>query len=169
MKPTATLVSLFQFKAWSNAELFTALATVDATKHQTERHTAIRLMNHIHTVDQIFVANLQANTHAFNATNTPETPSLDELTAAVQATDAWYVKFVENATVEALARPIEFTFTDGSLARMTVEEMLMHVITHGAYHRGAVGRIISQIGTPPPRDLYTRFLHQVEPERRLRA
>jgi uncharacterized damage-inducible protein DinB len=169
MNAKTPLVSLFKFKAWSNAELFGTLAMLNAEQCATERHTAIRLMNHIHTVDEIFVANLQAKPHAFTATNTAETPSLEALTNAAKTTDDWYINFVTNVNTEALNRPIEFTFTDGSLARMTVEEMLMHIITHGAYHRGAVGRIISQIGTPPPRDLYTRFLHELEPGRRVRA
>ena len=49
---------------------------------------------------------------------------------------------------------------------MTREEMLTHVITHGAYHRGNVGQIMKSIAVAPPRDLYTKFLHLREPSRR---
>ncbi|WP_275636783.1 hypothetical protein [Chromobacterium sphagni] len=42
----------------------------------------------------------------------------------------------------------------------------MHVITHGGYHRGAAGRILAQQDIAPPRDLYTRFLHDSQPARR---
>lgn len=42
----------------------------------------------------------------------------------------------------------------------------MHLITHGGYHRGAVGRIQAQLGVAPPRDLLTKFLHEAEPARR---
>lgn len=51
---------------------------------------------------------------------------------------------------------------------MSREEMLAHVITHGAYHRGAVGRIMAQLSIAPPRDVYTGFLHATEPHRRER-
>jgi uncharacterized damage-inducible protein DinB len=44
--------------------------------------------------------------------------------------------------------------------------MLLHVAMHGSYHRGAVGRILSQHGVAPPRDVLTGFLHQSQPERR---
>jgi uncharacterized damage-inducible protein DinB len=47
--------------------------------------------------------------------------------------------------------------------------MLGHVITHGSYHRGAVGRIMSQVSVPPPRDTLTVYLHRSEPQRRERA
>ncbi|WP_423234932.1 DinB family protein [Amphibiibacter pelophylacis] len=59
-----------------------------------------------------------------------------------------------------------FTFTDGERGSMTREEMLLHIITHGSYHRGNVGQMLKSIGMNPPRDLYTRFLHAVEPQRR---
>ena len=49
---------------------------------------------------------------------------------------------------------------------MTREEMLLHVITHGAYHRGNVGQVLKSISVAPPRDLYTKFLHQSDPSRR---
>jgi uncharacterized damage-inducible protein DinB len=49
---------------------------------------------------------------------------------------------------------------------MTREEMLLHVITHGAYHRGNVGQVLKSISVVPPRDLYTKFLHVTEPSRR---
>ena len=60
-------------------------------------------------------------------------------------------------------------FTDGQPGRMSREEMLAHVATHGSYHRGAVGRIMAQVAVPPPRDIFTVFLHQSEPRRRARA
>jgi uncharacterized damage-inducible protein DinB len=164
-----TLVSLFNYKAWANDELYAAVGTVDAAKHEAERHTCIRLLNHIYTVDRIFVGNLQCKPHGFTATNTPETPTLDALRAGAIETDRWYLDYVSKLSTTELAEAIEFMFTDDTPARMTREEMLLHVSLHGGYHRGAVGRILAQLGIAPPRDLLTGFLHKTEPERRVRA
>jgi uncharacterized damage-inducible protein DinB len=169
MSPNSTLVSLFNYKAWANAELYAAVGSVDSANHESERHTCIRLLNHIYTVDRIFVGNLQQTPHGFTATNTAETPTLDALHASVRETDRWYVEYVARLTANELSEPIEFMFTDDTPARMTREEMLLHVSLHGGYHRGAVGRILAQLGIAPPRDLFTGFLHKTEPERRLRA
>jgi len=49
---------------------------------------------------------------------------------------------------------------------MSREEVLLHVIVHGGYHRGNVGQVLKSISVAPPRDLYTKFLHQNEPDRR---
>jgi uncharacterized damage-inducible protein DinB len=167
-KPASLLSSLFKYKAWANDELFALMRTVDETKHATERHTCIRLLNHIYTVDQIFAAHLQREKHAYTATNTTETPTLEALTNAVATRDHWYIDFVNSLDAAALSESIKFTFTDDTAARMSREEMLMHVITHGGYHRGAVGRVLAQIQIAPPRDLFTGFLHRTEPTRRER-
>ena len=38
--------------------------------------------------------------------------------------------------------------------------------SHGGYHRGNVGQVLKSVSVAPPRDLYTKFLHQSEPARR---
>lgn len=169
MSASSLLQSLFSYKAWANEELFASLAQVDAEAHKSERHAAIRLLNHIYVVDRIFAAHLSGQAHSYTASNTPETPTLEELLAAVRESDRWYIEHVASLSAEALAERLSFAFTDGDRGSMSREEMLVHVSTHGAYHRGAVGRIMAQVGTPPPRDLLTRFLHQSEPERREQA
>ncbi len=163
---SSMFTSLFKYKAWADAELFAAVGALDAAMHAESRHAAIRILNHIHTVDKIFAANVQSQLHTFTATNTPETPALEDLSWATLEIDGWWQDFVSKQSPTDLAQVIPFTFTDGDKGTMTREEMLMHVITHGTYHRGAVGRIVAQTGTAPPRDLFTKFLHTIEPARR---
>ena len=166
MSTTNLLHSLFKYKAWSNDQLFVELAKVDPVTQQEARHSLMRLLNHIYVVDQIFAAHLSGATQSITATNTAETPTLESLRDGVAMLDAWYVDYAADLSPEQLAETIAFTFTDGDKGLMSREEMLTHVSLHGAYHRGGAGRIMTQAATPPPRDLYTRFLHQSEPERR---
>ena len=166
MSTSTLLHSLFKYKAWSNDQLFAELAKLDPVTQQEARHNAMRILNHIYVVDQIFAAHLSGAVQSFTATNTTETPSLEALRDGVAMLDAWYVDYSADLSPEQLAENIAFTFTDGDKGVMSREEMLAHVTAHGAYHRGAAGRIMVQAGTPPPRDLYTRFLHQSEPARR---
>jgi uncharacterized damage-inducible protein DinB len=165
MTTTTTIQSLFGYKAWANSELFTLLATVPA-EHADALHTCIRTLNHIYVVDRIFRAHLSAEPRPFDATNTKETPSLAQLQSDVQATDAWYLDYVRSLTASAINERVNFDFTDGDRGSMSREEMLLHVITHGGYHRGNVGQVLKSIAINPPRDLYTKFLHQSEPARR---
>lgn len=166
MSTTTLFHSLFKYKAWSNDQLFAELAKVDSVAQSEARHNAIRLLNHIYVVDQIFAAHLSGAALSFTATNTTETPTLEALHDGVAMLDAWYIDYSSDLSPEQLTENVAFTFTDGDKGLMSREEMLAHVTAHGAYHRGAAGRIMVQAGTPPPRDLYTRFLHQSEPARR---
>jgi len=169
MSASPLLQSLFRYKAWANEELFAELEKLDPVANQAERHTAIRVLNHVYVVDRIFAAHLAGEPHEFKGTNTPETPTFEGLRSAVAESDRWYLQYVESLAPERLAEILSFTFTDGANGRMSREEMLAHIATHGGYHRGAVGRVMSQASVSPPRDIFTVYLHQAEPERRVRA
>jgi uncharacterized damage-inducible protein DinB len=161
----AVLKTLFDYKSWANVELFDVLAKLEP-EHASPLHSCIRTLNHIYVVDRLFRARLGDEPAPFAATNTQATPSLAQLRDDVAATDAWYQDYVARTAPPELAVTVEFTFTDGDVGRMTREEMLMHVLMHGGYHRGNVGQVLKSISIAPPRDLYTKFLHQSEPSRR---
>ncbi len=166
MSAKTLLHSLFKYKAWANEELFAELEKLDPSTQQAERHAALRLLNHIYVVDRIFAAHLTGAAHGYTATNTPETPTFADLRGAVTESDRWFIDYIETLAPDLLDESITFIFTDGGNGRMSREEMLAHVITHGGYHRGAVGRILAQVSIAPPRDIFTGFLHKSEPERR---
>ncbi|RYF32744.1 MAG: damage-inducible protein DinB [Comamonadaceae bacterium] len=165
----ASLQTLFAQKAWANNELFNVLSTVDAAQHADAVHSAIRTLNHIYTVDRIFQAHMQGVPHGYTASNTEATPALDELQFAAAETDAWFEQYLDAASADQLGESVAFRFTDGDAGTMSREEMLLHVATHGAYHRGNVGQILKSIAMTPPRDLLTKFLHLREPTRRQSA
>lgn len=162
---STTLPSLYAYKAWANAELFDLLATLP-TEQAAALHTCLRTLNHIYVVDRLFRAHLSGEPSPYNATNTEATPSLQHLRDDVAATDTWYADYVAKLNGESLREMVAFTFTDGDKGQMSREEILLHIITHGGYHRGNVGQVLKSIGVAPPRDLYTKFLHASDPERR---
>jgi uncharacterized damage-inducible protein DinB len=163
---TSTLQSLFRYKAWANDELLTLLGSIDAAAHPTVVHTALRVLNHAHVVDRIFKGHLLGVAHGYTATNTQDTPALQALAAAVREVDGWYIDYVGSLGGAPLHEQIRFAFTDGDAGLMTREEILLHVITHGGYHRGQAGQVMRSAAVAAPRDLYTRYLHASEPERR---
>jgi hypothetical protein len=77
------LSSLFAQKSWANRELFDVMASITSTEHTASLHKAVRMLNHIYVVDEIFRAHLLGEKHLYTATNTPQTPELSELHFAV--------------------------------------------------------------------------------------
>ncbi len=120
-----------------------------------------------HITKPVTQAHFLGEPHGYTATNTDATPLLSDLHFAAAETDAWCEQYAAKITAEQLQESIAFRFTDGDAGRMAREEMLSHIITHGAYHRGNVGQILKSIEVAAPRDLLTKFLHEREPGRRV--
>lgn len=160
-----TLKSLFAHKTWANKELFAVLSSL--TLDQSDQLRAcLRTLSHAYIVDQIFRAHLVGEQNPFGATNADEIPHRDFLAAAVAETDSWYQRYVDQVDSGTLAQIVRFTFTSGDSGRMSREEILLHIVTHGVYHRGGVAQILKSISVVPPDDPYTIFLHKVELDRR---
>jgi uncharacterized damage-inducible protein DinB len=152
------LVSLFEHKAWCNQGLVEALRA--APKDVDRRSWAVILFTFDHTsiVDQVFRARLEGREPAFSSTVASAMPDLDKLAETIAATDAWYLDYVRGSSPDALASVVEFAFVDdGSPGRMTRADMLAHVITHGASHRGAITKMLEALNLPGAPDMVTTF------------
>lgn len=164
---SGSFAQLFQYKRWANDELLALGEASQATLPEGDHRLFVRILNHTYVVDRIFASHLQGLPQtAYTATNTEETPALPALREAVRASDDWYVQYANGLTADQLAEPVQFRFTDGDTGTMTRAEILNHVVVHGAYHRGAAGRILAVHSVPLPRDSLTTFLHRLQPERR---
>jgi uncharacterized damage-inducible protein DinB len=155
-----TLQRLFRFKAWTDDELLIALAELGGESPITG--LAIKALSHTYVVDRIFAAHMRRRAHAYTSANLSEMPTLEDLSADIRASDREYLDYVSTLGRDPLAERIDFAFTDGARGRMSREEMLMHVITHGAGHRGQVSAIMLLNSVPPAKDGFTTYLHEAE-------
>ena len=162
-----TLQRLFRCKAWANDELLTRLAEIDDKSPITG--LAIKALSHSYIVDRIFAAHLRGRPHAYTSANADELPALEELSTDIRKSDREYIDYVSVLDRDHLAEQIDFTFTDGAPGRMSREEMLMHVITHGIGHRGQVSALMLLNSLPPAKDGFTTYLHEAEASTRRRA
>ena len=162
-----TLQRLFRYKAWANDELLTALAKLGGASPVA--NLAIKALSHTHVVDRIFAAHMRQRGHAYTSANLSELPTLEALAADIRACDREYVDYVAALDHAHLAERIDFTFTDGLLGRMSREEMLMHVITHGIGHRGQVSALMLLNSLTPASDGFTTYLHTAEGSTRRRS
>jgi len=162
-----TLQRLFQYKAWANDELLTALAKLGGDSPITG--LAIKALSHSYVVDRIFAAHMKQERHGYTSANLTEMPALNALSADIRASDQDYLDYVSALDLRQLAEPIRFRFTDGAAGCMSREEMLMHVITHGVGHRGQISAVMILNGMTPVKDGFTTYLHEAEASTRRRA
>lgn len=166
-KPASDMfATFFRYQAWANAAFFDKIDQMDRLQNAMEFRQVIRLMNHAYVVAEIFAAHLTGRAHGYEADNTAEAPDPATLRLAVATVDKWYLDYVHQLTRTQLAERIAFSFTDDDRGYMSREEMIMHILLHGGYHRGEVGRILTQLSLETPWDTFAVFLHRSDPDRR---
>lgn len=94
---------------------------------------------------------------------------MEDLSANIRKSDREYIDYVAALDHDRLAERIDFAFTDGAPGRMSREEMLLHVITHGVGHRGQVSAVMLLNSVPPAKDGFATWLHEAEASTRRRA
>lgn len=166
MQANKTFSEAFKYKAWANAEM---LSYGERQLHQlseADKTFFVRILNHTAVVDSLFISRIGGTPELHAADNTVETPTIAELRERMSSNDTWLIGFAQSAGLEELGRCISFQFTDGDKGQLSVEEILLHLLTHGSNHRGMAARVLAAQGLERPKDTFTRFLHQIEPWRR---
>ena len=166
MSSQTLLTSLYRYKAWADDLMLDAMIEVERAGPPSGFDAALRILNHAYIVDRIFMAHLEGRNHDYANNEPNDLPLLKPLSADIRRTDSAYVDYVAGLPAEDLQEPVRFRFTDGQPGRMSREEMLAHVITHGGYHRGEVGRLLPQIARAASVDVFAGYLHRFDPDRR---
>lgn len=58
-------------------------------------------------------------------------------------------RFVRALTPERLAKPVDYTATNGQAHRTPLWQILVHVVNHGTQFRGEAGVLLSELGHSP--------------------
>jgi uncharacterized damage-inducible protein DinB len=150
--------TLIHQKRWATNGLNAVIADNFERLAADERTPILRLLDHIQVVDEIFRHNLEARPHGYGAPRSPELPSLEALASRARATADWYADYADALLPEEVDEAISFSFANGKPARMTRGEMLLHVATHAAGHRGQAALLLQKNGIQPWPDRITDFL-----------
>lgn len=156
----------FKYKKWANTELLLLGERQIHLLPESDKNYFIRILNHTTIVDSLFISRISGIKEEFEGDNTIETPSIWELINKVEKNDSWLVSFSESVSSKELDRKISFRFTDGDFGQLSVDEIFIHLLTHGSNHRGMASRVLASNELERPKDTFTRFLHELEPLRR---
>lgn len=156
----------FEYKRWANSELLMFGERQLLQLSESDATFFIRILNHTTVVDSLFISRILGEAEQYTADNTVETPTLPELRQRMEQHDTWLVNFANSSSPDELKRNISFRFIDGNFGQLAVEEILLHLLTHGSNHRGMASRVLAANNLERPRDTFTRYLHESEPFRR---
>lgn len=149
---------LIDVKRWADQGLYAAVSRNFDRLSGEEASIMLRILDHIHVVDRIFQHHLQGIAHTFQAPRSAQVPELQVLADRAKEVDDWYASYVRSLSDSDFDQPLDFLFTSGKRARMRRGEIILHVCTHGTYHRGNAGAVLQLKGLMPSRDAVTDFL-----------
>jgi uncharacterized damage-inducible protein DinB len=153
--PCSLLVGL---KRWADRGLYDVVSNNLERLKSEDAALMLQILDHIHTVDEIFQHHLQGVPHTYRAPRSEQMPEFRALADSAKETDDWYASYVANLEPHELEQPVDFTFTSGKPARLQRGQILLHVCLHGTYHRGNAGALLQLRGFEPSRDSVTDFL-----------
>jgi len=141
---------LLAWDAWANRE---AIASLRAAGSPPAR--ALRFMAHVSAAERLWLGRLRQDPAPVVVW--PEL-TLEECAAESEAMAGAWGAFLDAAPGADLERPVGYRNSKGEPWTSTVGDILTHVVTHSAYHRGQVASVLRAAGFTPA---YTDFIHAV--------
>lgn len=157
-------VNILKYKVWADQRIINFIEKIDVVEFPDPYAFILQQLNHMVIVEALFKARLCSLPAPHAKTNSDVVPNFDTLKKRLTASGNWYVNFL--LTHKNISENVNFTFVDGQTGKMSVEEILFHVVNHGSYHRGNIAHALDLAGIPHPLDGYCAFIHELEPNRR---
>lgn len=150
MELLAYLKTLFGYDDWANQEALSSLRAMPAAPVR-----AVKVMTHIVNTEWLWMSRLKQDGH--KVVVWPDY-GLDEAAQQLPVLRAAWEKFLDTRTTGDLERSVEYVNSKGERWRNRVQDVLMHVVMHGAYHRGQIAAQVRKSGGEPA---YTDFIQAV--------
>jgi len=141
---------LFAYNDWANRQ---ALASLQKTDTPPAR--ALKFMAHIVAAEWLWLSRLHQEKQKMAVW--PEM-TIDQCEAELAELAPRWLDYLNGLTLAQLSHPVTYTNTKGESFTNTIEDILMHVIMHSAYHRGQMATEVRAAGHAPA---YTDFIHAV--------
>lgn len=137
---------LFRYEQWANGE---TLASASAAP------PALRLVAHVLGAQRLWLDRLRGQPQS-----TPVWPlwTGDRCAQEADALPAAWSAYLDALSEERLDDEVAYVNSKGEPWRSRVEDVLMHVLLHSAYHRGQAAAEVRKGGAVPA---YTDYIHAV--------
>jgi uncharacterized damage-inducible protein DinB len=144
------LGKLFRHLTWADERTLEALRAAGGPPPK-----ALEVYSHVLAAEHLWLARLRQVPSRY-----PVWPvlTLEECTALGEELQAEYAEFLSRLDRASLTGEVAYTNSAGASFRSSIEDILLHVALHCAYHRGQVAQLLRQGGaTPQPTD-YIAFV-----------
>ncbi len=146
----AHLTRLFEYDAWANREVLSNLRGLPAPQPRP-----LKLMAHILASQHLWMSRLEPRHPTL-----PVWPDLavEQCEKRVGELQALWKNYLMGKTEADLAQTVDYKNSQGEPWSSRKDDILMHLITHSAYHRGQAAASVRAAGFTPA---YTDFIHSI--------
>lgn len=146
----AHFTRLFAYDGWANQEVLAGLRA-----SATPLPRALELMAHIFSSERLWMARLEQKPQTL-----PVWPAfiLEECERQAAELPVLWKSYLAKSSEADLAQPVSYQNSKGEPWRSRKDDILMHLITHSAYHRGQVAITVRAAGSTPA---YTDYIHSI--------
>ena len=138
--------------AWANHRLLTACKRLTSEELAATRTSffpsIIHTLNHILTVDWLYVGALEGRGESFSEVGIP-CPEIEDLEREQRAVDRRLIALCRNLDDAVLAETI-YLIRDGWVQTEPKDRTLLHLFQHQIHHRGQVHAMLAGTGVEPP-------------------
>jgi uncharacterized damage-inducible protein DinB len=147
------LTRLYDHLAWADAAARVALLAMPPGSAEATR--ALSLYAHVAGAEHVWLARLLER-----PAEHPVWPELDlDHASELAARSAAALRaFMDSLDANGLAREVRYTNSAGREFHSRVDDILVHVALHGAYHRGQIAMLTRQSGSEPASTDYIAFV-----------
>jgi uncharacterized damage-inducible protein DinB len=141
---------LFAYDSWANREVLTFFSEAGSRVPR-----AIKLMAHILGAEETWYSRIRGQKPLL-----PVWPEL-EVKSCQQEEERLrklWASYLDELTIGQLSTPLSYKNSKGESWTSRIEDILMHVVMHSAYHRGQIASEMRGAGYTPA---YTDFIHGV--------
>ena len=141
---------LFVYDEWANREFVQALAALQSPLERSRK-----LLAHIIAAEWVWLDRLEGRPQSM-----PVWPDLtiEECRRQTAELPLLWRRYLASLPSEQLSSRITYKNSKGEAWTSAVEDILVHVTTHSAYHRGQIAADFRAAGIQPP---YTDYIHAV--------
>ncbi len=145
---------LFAYDYWGNREALASLSTVNGSAEQPRKY-----FEHVIGAQRVWLSRFE----------TPDSPSVEawpklspeECRTAIEELHKSWTGLLGELGPEKLAQNLVYRNTKGVEFKTPIEDVLMHLVMHSAYHRGQVAAAVRQAGGKPAATDYVVYVRQL--------
>lgn len=139
---------MMRFDHWANGE---TIRSVQRAANVPSK--AVATLAHLVSAERLWLDRIQARRPLVAVW--PE-QSIEEIANKADEISAEWERYLGEADDETLRRAVHYTNSRGEVFNSSVESIVLHLVTHGAYHRGQVATLLRLNGVTPA---YVDYIH----------